>query len=51
LGNIAAIAGKRAGLLGALEITPSAGGEVRLQCQAKPAREFADAFDRAKNAG
>ncbi len=48
LGNIATIEGKRAGLMGALEISSSAGGEVRLQCQAKPAREFAEAFDRAK---
>jgi hypothetical protein len=40
-----------AGQMGALEITAGGGGEVRLQCQAKPAREFADAFDRAKSAG
>jgi hypothetical protein len=50
LGNIVAIEGKRSGILGVLAITPSVGGEVKLQCQAKPAREFAEAFDRAKAA-
>jgi hypothetical protein len=51
LGSIASMEGKRAGLMGALEVTPIAGGRLRLQCQAKPARTFAEAFDRAKAPG
>jgi DNA helicase TIP49 (TBP-interacting protein) len=48
LNDIDSITVKRMGLGGILAITARGGNPIKLECRVGPARELADAFERAK---